>query len=183
MNKVQNLVSSNQCNISCHARYLFSQVDDHDGVACDSSSRVRRGIFDPLPVVNPVDLQRRCIIGCLAFFQFLFGWKWTLGAGNPPASHSKITDSPSAAVWLSGSWNSRLSPLQSRAGCCCSFEYIWRWYLGEIWGGMDGQADGIRLCNPDSIWRLTRVVPFILIVHVLYHKCLSVIVIRGPTLR
>ena len=31
----------------------------------------------------------------------------TFGAGKPPASHSKMTDSPSAAVWLSGSCNDK----------------------------------------------------------------------------
>ena len=147
---------------------------------------VLRGFGGASSILFPLWTQLICkgvVRYRFGIFQFLFGWKWTFGAGNPPASHSKITDSPSAAVWLSGSWNSTLSLLQSRTSCCCSFEYIWRWYLGKIWRGMDGQADGIRLCNPDSIWRLTRVVPFVLIVHVLYHKCLSVIVIRCPTLR
>ena len=32
----------------------------------------------------------------------------TFGAGKPPASHSKITSSPSAAVWLSGSFENNI---------------------------------------------------------------------------
>ena len=65
-----------------YSRHLFSQVDDHNGVACDSSSRVRRGIFDPLPVVNPVDLQRRCTyVWGLAFFSscLVGNGPWVLG--------------------------------------------------------------------------------------------------------
>ena len=181
MNKVQNLVSSNQCNISCHARYLFSQVDDHDGVACDSSSRVRRGILDPLPVVNPVDLQRRCTyVWGLAFFSscLVGNGPWVLGIlllhirrspTHPPQRFGFLAPETVHYLWCIA--QQAVAPLSIIEGD-----------LGKIWGGMDGQADGIRLCNPDSIWRLTRVVPFILIVHVLYHKCLSVIVIRGPTL-
>ena len=38
-------------------RHLFCQVDNHDGVAGDRSTRIGRSVLDLLPVVHPVDLE------------------------------------------------------------------------------------------------------------------------------
>ena len=44
-------------------RHLFCQVDNHDGVAGDRSTRIGRSVLDLLPVVHPVDLEELCVLG------------------------------------------------------------------------------------------------------------------------